>query len=303
MGHELRSEATEVNRLSLLLALCGDDKRNLKVKRVPLSEPAREDVRAAFSQQEEVFRAGEEMPFDENWLNDGAQIATAPIPEDVPVFGEILRSTDTSLSPIDTDNLDEVRGLAIKSADRRRERILVQVFANSQHLSRDVLVALFLERGAYTRLESSAFRLDDKLVCIVEGDLIKFRSLHNLSRVIETSTIFATATDSEVSSFATDYSNLFEIAAIDRFVAGMSRNARKYMTSLARSGVLRNRTAQELHRAADGTGLAIEVRDGRIVMPSKSGDITELMRFLNDGRYVGPVSGDAFITNSRRPAT
>ena len=289
--------------MSLLLALCGDDKRDLKVKRVPLSDPAQKDVGDAFSRQEEVFLDGEEMSFDENWLNDGAQIATTQIPEDVPIFRDILRSTDTSLAPIDTDNLDEVRGLAIKAKGRRGERILVQLFSRSQHLSRNMLVALFLERGAYTRLESSAFRLDDKLVCIVEGDLIKFRSLHNLSRVIDTSTIFATATDREVSSFATDYSNLFEIAEIDGFVAGMSRNARKYMTSLARSGVLRNRTAHELQGAADGTKLAIEVRNGRIVMPSKSGDITELMRFLNDGRYVGPVSGDAFITNSRRPAT
>ena len=46
----------------------------------------------------------------------------------------------------------------------------------------------------------------------------------------------------------------------------------------------------------------MKVNNGKIVMPSTGGGITELMRFLNDGRYVGPVSGEAYITNSRRRA-
>ena len=286
--------------MSLLLALCGN-KDDLSVKEVPLSATAQDAVGDAFSRQEAAFRDGEEMPFNENWLNEG-EIATAPVPEDVSVFGDILHSSDTSLAPMDANNLEEIRGLAIKANNGGRERILVQLFAMSQSLGRPLRVSLLFERGTYTRLETSAFRLDDKLVCIVEDDIVKFRSLHNLGRVIDTSAIFTTATDGEVSSFADTYSNLFAINVND-FVAGTSRNARKYMTSLARSEVLRNHTAETLRKASAGTKLTIAVRNGKIVMPSKSGDITELMRFLNDGRYVGPVSGDAFITNSRRPAT
>ena len=288
--------------MSLLLALCGD-RRELSVKDVPLSASAQEDVNDAFFRQEAAFRHGEETPFDENWLNEGNEIATAPIPAEVSVFGDILHSTDTSLAPIDAGNLEEVRGLAMKSNEGGRERTLVQMFTTSQSLGRPLLVSLLFEGGTYTRLESSAFRLDDKLVCIVEDGLIKFRSLHNLGRVIDTSAIFSAATDGEVRSFAADYSNLFEIVDVNVFVAGTSRNARKYMTSLGRSGVLQNHTAQTLQQAAAGTRLPIEVQDGRIVMPTRSGDITELMRFLNDGRYVGPISGNPFITNSRRPVT
>ena len=286
----------------MLLALCGD-KHDLSIKEVLLSASTQEDVAEAFLHQEVVFREGQEMPFDENWLNEGDEISTSPIPEDIPVFGKILHSTGTSLVPIDSSNLDEIRGLAIKANGAGRERILVQLFAASQSLSRPRLISLLFEGSTYTRLESSGFRLGDKLVCIVEDGLIKFRSLHNLGRVIDTSAIFSAATDGEVRSFADDYPNLFEIANVDGLIAGTSRNARKYMTSLASSGVLRNHTAQTLRAASDGTGLEIEVRNGKVVMPSRSGEITELMRFLNDGRYVGPVSGDAFITNSRRPAT
>lgn len=288
--------------MSLLLALCGD-KREIFVKKVPLNSSVQEDVVKAFLEQEEAFRAGDEIPFDENWLNEGDEVAVAPIPEDVSVFGEIQRSTDTSLAPIDVNNLEEIRGLAIKPDDGRENRILVQSFATGQFLSNPRWVSLLLEKGTYTRLEASAFRLGDKLVCIVEDGFVKFRSLHNLGRVIDTSAIFSVATDSDVRSFASEYSNLFEFADVDKFVAGMSRNARKYMMSLAKSKVLQNHTAQTLKEAAADTNLKIGVQDDKIVMPGKRGDITELMRFLNDGRYVGPISGDAFVTNSRRRAT
>ncbi len=288
--------------MSLLLALCGQ-KQDLSVKEVPLSASAQNDVADAFLRQEASFREGEERPFDENWLNDGDEIATTSIPPDISVFGDILQVASTALEPVDTSDLNEVRGLAMKTDDGGTERILVQSFAPSQSLNRPWLVSLLFEAGTYTRLEASAFRLDNKLVCIVEGGLIKFRSLYSLGRVIDTSAIFSAATDGEVRTFAVDYANLFEIADVDDFVNNTSRNARKYLASIARSEALRSHTAQTLQTASTGTRLSIVVQNGKIVVPSTSGAITELMRFLNDGRYVGPISGEAFITNSRRPVT
>ena len=132
----------------------------------------------------------------------------------------------------------------------------------------------------------------DKLVCIVENGLIKFRSLYNLSRVIDTSTIFRMATDQDVKSFVSQYSHLFEIIDINGFLCSTNRNARKYIMSLITSEVLQDRTVESLQAVAAQTQLNLEVQNGKIVMPSKSVDITELMRFLNDSRYAGPISGE-----------
>lgn len=286
----------------LLLALCGE-KHDLEIREVPLSGPVQQDVVSAFLRQEEVFRGAEEKPFDENWLNDGDEIETTPIPKDVSVFDRILNLADIELEPIDTNNLEKVRGLAIKVGGQGKERILVQLFAKSQSLSREGLVALFVENGIYTRLKSSTFCLADKLVCIVEDGLIKFPSLHNLSRVIDTSAIFSVATDKDVKSFAEIHTNLFEISDVSQFVSCASQNARKYMMSIAKSGVLQHHTAQILKDKATKTHLSVELRNGKIIMPNKRKDITELMRFLNDGRYIGPISGDTLITNSKRPPT
>ena len=287
--------------MALLLALCGD-KHDLSVKEVPLNASAQDDVREAFARQEAAFREGDEVPFDQDWLNEGHEIVTAPIPSAVDVFTRIDAGSATAIDPVDTEHLDEIRGLAMRLGQDTEARVLVQLFSASQSLTRPALLSLLYEGGTYTRLESPGFRLDDKLVCIAEHGLIKFRSLHSLGRVIDTSAIFSAATDSEVSAFATTHSNIFDIADVNGFVDNSSRNARKYMASLAKAGVLQNHTAQSLQAASAGTNLNIVIRNNRIVMPARSGEVTELMRFLNDGRYVGPISGNPFITNSRRPA-
>ena len=297
-----------------LLALCGE-KQDLSVKDVNLSAAAHGAVAEAFLSQEATFREGEEKPFDQDWLIEGDEIAVAPVPESETVFHQINPSaaprsgdgqprptTDTERAPVDPGDLDHIRGLAMVPK-RGGERILVQSFAATQSLTRPWLVSLLYERGTYTRLESPAFRLNDKLVCIVEGSLIKFRSLHYLGRVIDTSAMFRAATDREVELFAEKYSNLFDVDDTAGFVDRANRNTRKYMASLATNQVLRNHTAETLQQASRGTQLELEVRNGKIVMPSGRSEVTELFRFLNDGRYIGPISGRAFITNSRRPVT
>ncbi len=280
-----------------LLALCGE-KRDLSVKEVRLSESAHADVSAVFAAQETTFRDGDERPFDQNWKSESNEISTTPIPPDEQVFDRINDSTDTTLPPaLDTE---EIRGLAMRPGG---ERILVQVFASAQSLSRSVLSLILDEKGTFDRLESPTFRLGDKLVCIVEGGQIKFRSLHNLGHVIDTSAIFRDATDQETEDFAIKYSNVFAIDDVTVFVDRSNRTARKYIASLEKSGALHGHTAESLQTAAQETNLTIMLNEGKIVMPQKSADIAKLLQFLNDGRFVGPVSHKPRVTNSWRPAT
>ena len=281
-----------------LLALCGA-RDELAIRRVPLGDGARQAVDGVFASQEAAFRGGEERPFDQNWQNEDNEISTTPIPENVNVFNQIMQTPDAAIETV--GDIGEIRALAMRP--EMGDRLLVQVFAPGQALSRgDLLSLILMEGGTYTRLEAPVFQLGDKLVCIIEDGLIRFRSLHNLGRVIDTSRIFRAATDNDIVAFTDTHADLFEVDDVDRFVDRSSRNARKYMASLASSGVLQDHTAASLRDASEPTGLTITVRNDRIVMPSNGREITELMRFLNDGRYVGPVSHQPFITNSRRPA-
>ena len=282
-----------------LLALCGE-RRDLTVNEVRLSESAHADVAEVFAGQEEVFREGDERPFDQNWRSEDGEISTTPIPAHEKVFDRINSATDTSLPPV--QDAEEIRGLAMRPKSDG-ESILVQAFAATQSLSRSILSLILDEKGTFDRLDSTTFRLADKLVCIVEDGQIKFRSLPSLSHVIDTSAIFRAATDQEVEAFAAKYLNVFEFDDVGAFVNRSSRKARRYMASLEDSGALDGHTAESLRAEAERTNLAIELDGDKIAMPRTGKAIAELLQFLNDGRFQGPITRRTFVTNSRRPAT
>ena len=287
--------------MPLLLALIGN-KQDLDVREVPLTAQLQAAIWNTFLEQESDFLKGEVVDFDENWMNDALEIARAPVPAGIAVFDQIYRKSDTRIESMDSERLEAIRGLAMKHDGHDTNRILLQSFSPRQLLSKRSVISLLLETQTYTRLTRPGFHLDDKLTCIVESGSILFRSLYKMGRIIDTSEIFGAATEKDVESFARSHSNLFAIDNVDAFVESTNRNARKYIASLSRSQALSTHSAQSLQAAALNTKLSVQVNNGRIVMPSGSREITELLRFLNDGRYVGPVSGQTYISNSRKLA-
>ena len=285
--------------MPLLLALCGA-RSDLEIKEVLLTRVTQDAVAAEFSRQEHAFLSGIESTYDSNWIIEPGEIAVTSVPPTTTIFSEILLRSETTIPPFREELFDDVRGLAMKSTNG--ESVRLQSFSKAQVLQRTGVMSLLLEQGTYTKLDGSGFSLADKLTCTVENGIIRFNSLHTLSRLMDTSSIFSEATDPEVTTFAEQHRGLFSLD-LDDFLDNTSRNARKYITSLASSGSLEGHTAETLREAAHPTDLSINIQSGRIVMPKRSREITELLRFLNDGRYVGPVSGKTFVTNSRKPAS
>ena len=295
--------------MSLLLALCGP-KEDLAIREVPLDNYTQMCVQDLLMRQEADFRRGHEVPFDQNWRGESGEIMTTRIPENVTVFDTIRdRITDTSVEPVDVDEeaISHIRGFTMKLDTNGRERILVQNFIKSQRLTRPGRLSLIVrgyEEGTFTRLEESAFHLDDRLVCIVEEGMIKFRNRAKLGRIINTSGIVKAATNKDVRSFAKKYTGLFDVADLDVLTRRMNIYARQYMASIEESGALRGHTPRTLQNAARDTRLRVQINDdGKIEMPMGRGEITEFFRFLNDGRYVGPISRQTYIAGSRRPVT
>ncbi len=284
--------------MPLLIALAGQ-RNDLAVKEVPLAEDVQQEVEQVFRAQEKIFRDGMEVSFDSNWQLESDEIATT-LATNFDVFDRMSEYTDTTLDRLDNDELESVRGLAIRVGNDQ-EIMLVQSFATSMVLNRGGWVSLLLEGETYHRLDAAALRLPDKLVCIVEDGLVKFRSLHALGRILDTSSMFREATDGEVRDFTTSSAGLFHFGDPEEFVRNATRNSRKYISSIVATSALDGHTVDSLRDAMERTGLNVSLHQGRIAIPSRGRDAMEMMRFFNDGRYVGPVSGETFISNSKRP--
>ena len=289
-----------------LLALCGQ-KHSLSVKKVDLTKDLQAHVLDLFLWQEEEFRKGrEEISFNEDWTNDENEIFFCDVPENVTISEEILNLSYVALPTMSPDEMDDVRGLAIKVEGQEKERILVQMFAPNQILSEKGRLAfglsdIGLPKKTYVRI-SSGFQLSNKLACIFEGDRVKFHSLHALSRIVDTSEILSVATDGQVSSFVDDNSEILEIHNKEEFMQNTDSISRKYIASIIKSEVLKNHSAEDIREKAQILEMGLQFNDGKVVVPGSKKEFKEFLRFLTDGRFIGIMSNEVLITNSKRPA-
>lgn len=284
-----------------LFAACRVDGR-LVARRVSLAAPVQQQVESIFDEQERKFRRGvaEEISFSGGWKPDDDQVLTIPIIQEAVIFHQAIAANAVSIRLIDTARFDDanIKALFTGVNENGAPKVLVQRFTVGQVLGKKY--SLFLSGNAFTRLQSPAFTLGTSLACIIEADVIKFKSLHNLRSIIDVAEIYREATDAEVRDFAGH--NTLDVANVDAFVETSDQTIRKLIHSITDTGVLDDYPAETIRDAAQGTGLNVDVRNGKIVIPAERSEIKALLQFLNESRYAGPLSGMAYVANSRRRA-
>ena len=270
-------------------------------KRIPIDAAIQEELKKVFCEQEAVFRDGvtNEVPFDGTWKPEEDEFLTIPVPDEAKIFEEVTDVNAVSVAEVDTKKFAEegIKALFTSFSGNEGKKILVQQFTARQILSRRF--ALLLRNNAFRQLTDTAFTLDSGLTCIIEGGLIKFKSLHKLRSIIDFREIYREATDQEIRNFA-GHPKL-KVADVDAFLEATSPPSRKLIKAILIDGTLDSYETEFIQKTAQDTDLEVNVQDGKIVVPTKRVDIRELLRFLTESRYLGPLSGQTYITNSRRP--
>lgn len=274
----------------------------LQVKRVRLDAAVQRSVMDLFEGQEQEFREGvtNEVLFCGNWNPDPEEVLTIEIPAEAEIFEATIRANATAVPNVDIEHFTEegIKALFTGRVRNNRATVLIQRFTSQQVLSKRF--ALFQERNAFRRLTETAFSLDSKLTCIVENGLIKFKSVGNLRSIIDMIEIYREATNQEVVDFAAHRS--LHIADVQNFVANTNQICRKLIHAISDNHVLNDYTPAEIQTAAQATNLTVNITNGRIAVPADGAGIKELLQFLNESRYSGPLSHRPYVTNSQRPA-
>lgn len=279
-----------------LFAACRTDEEGLIVKRVRVTQPVQQQIEQLFLGQEQAFMQGitEEVDFDGAWKPDANEILSIDMPDEATVFTTAIAANPMSLPDIDAANISDesVRALFVGDADR----ILIQRFAPPQILSRRF--SLLLDNNTFKRLEDPAFALDVRLTCLIRGGKIKFKSFHSLRQIIDLFDLYQEATDDVLTEFAGE--PVLDVADDDQFKQNADQTCRKLIYAIARSGVLERHSADEIATAAQGVGLEVAVNDGKISVPLDRRGLKQLLRFLDDGLYEASLSGQRYVTNSKR---
>ena len=285
-----------------LFAACRDNGGQLCSKRVRLDANVQETIKAMFADQEAAFRQGitNEVPFDGTWTPDEDEFLTIDIPAEAKIFADTINSNAVAVADINTVAFagEGIKALFTGVTVNGATKVLVQRFTSQQVLERRF--ALLQQGNAFRRLTEPAFTLDNGLACIIEGGKIKFKSQQKLRSIINMLDIYRAATDQDVQAFA-GHSSL-QVTDIAAFVKVTNQVSRKLIHAISNNGTLDNYSPEAIQAAAQQTSLSIDVQNGRILMPTAHNEIKAVLQFLNESRYSGPLSGQAFVTNSQRPA-
>jgi len=268
-----------------LFAACASD-GGIVAKRVQLTNDVQAQVIGLFAEQEVQFRNGvvEEIPFNGTWKPDDNELLTIPVPADTQVLVEAIERDPLALPVIQTGAFSDegIKALFTGVAGDGETKVFVQRFTAQQLLERRF--SLLGDGNTFRRLTEPAFALDTALMCIIEGGHLKFKSQQKLRTLVNMVDIYRAATEPEVRQFA----------------ALTNQTSRKLIAAIASAGTLDEYDVVQIQAAAAATDLDIVVDNDRIVMPIEHREIKALLQFLDESRYSGPLSGQAYVTNSRR---
>ena len=273
----------------------------LVTKRIPLDATVQDHVEVIFTQQEESFfeEVDEEIPFDGRWKPDANELLTLEATEEAETFRETLAGNATAVEAIETGNfaVAGIKALYTGEVTGDAGRVLVQGFTLGQVLSKKLV--LYPAGNAFRRFESQAFSLASKLAFVIEGGQIKFKSYQVLQSVLDVREAYREATEAEVQSFV-GHSRL-AAPETEKFLELADRPVRKLVNEVLTLGILDKFTAEQIRDASAGTGLEITLDSGRVVLPGSRKGLKDVLLFLADSRLAGPLTGNPYVINSKRP--
>ena len=273
----------------------------LIAKRVRIDFSVQQAIEDVFTDQERQFRNGvtDEVEFDGSWKPEENEVLVMDIPQDAQVFVNTIIVNAVAIPELDTASFDHenIKALFTGSVNNGATKVLIQQFSPRQVLSRRF--SLLQDGNAFRRMTDQAFSLDNSLACIAEDGKLKFKSFHKMRSVANLGDTYRVATNQEVQKFA-DHAS-FEVVDQAAFLETSDQISRKLIHAINRSGRLDTHTVPQIELAAKAVGIEINTNGGRIVMPTNRAEVKRLLRFLEDGLYEAPLSGQRYITNSKRP--
>ena len=272
------------------------------VRRIPLNSTTQTMVHSIFNNQKNIFLQNkEEIAFSGDWKPDDDEILTISIPEDA----QIMKNTynNGNLLLLSTLNLSEFDTLPIKAlfgSDDEGRTILVQKFNQTQYLSRKF--SLFLDNNIYNKLDTPLISLDNKLLCVISGNSIKFNSFSNMRCVFDMKEYYQEATNEDIELFASHSSICVENVENLKNIA--NQNIRKRIHNLLKSNVLNEFSATDILNKAQEHGFEnlISIQNNQIQLPNEAKEIIKVLCFLDEKLYKGVFSDLVIMANSTKTA-
>ena len=175
--------------------------------------------------------------------------------------------------------------------------IAFQRFRKEQYISTNRF-NLFFEKNTFFRQNSFGISISDNIDCYYTGGELQFESFFFARQVFDLARYYRSATDHEVTVFASN--ERLKIENIEAFEKMADTWIRRKVAMINDSGVLNDYSVSEVIQRAKEIGLIINKENSRIVLPNDKKRVKEILGFLDEEVYKGPFSMTTFLAGSKR---
>jgi hypothetical protein len=285
-----------IARPILSFAVCHVPGAPNAVRLLRMTDDAQERITVMIEEQLD-YLVGENLmrvPFDPTYTTDDESVLwikgfglpdhieeAIALPKEVPSFSA-------------SEEIDRIK--FIFHADSN-ENLFFQCWRNFEVLNRGKIWFL-LSRDTFVTEEEGKVPLvlERRLDAVFwDGDLF-FKSYANTSAMLAMLDYVSEATAEDIEAFATI--GLFE-GNPKELGERCSRLHLKHIRLLIQSGILRDQNVTDLYNKAHEVDYELPMsKDGHIVLPSRSRDLTALLKFLSDRIYRGIITGHTYVATS-----
>lgn len=298
------------------------DSTGISVRHVIVTRDIQNELQAVFQRQAESFLSFQTQAHVQDGkqqivTSESERIGFFPIytlHDNTQVFevtnysldGPILSAAKApdSVAPLTLDEhtIPKLRAFCASETTRSSTRILFQSFDRRRTLSTGRWT--FLQSGdTFSRLDRPGFTLGDNIQAIYENGVLLFRSFAVVSRFVNLVAIFNEASDEKISEVLSH--DAIHVADLNEVLKGADTIMRKQFAAVSELGVLDDVRPNAVKTTAAEFDIDIDIgrHEGKlkIEFPTKKKDQKELLTFLTEGYYIGPITGKKYQSNSHRP--
>ncbi len=266
------------------------------VRKITLNQKVSTEIKKIFVDAAIDFKAYdiEEIEFDGNYRVDPDEILFVNFTLPDPITTAISNPISIQILNLDKDEIQ-----ALFWVEHKEDKTPIIYFQNFD--TRKVLKnkhILTYSTNTYTKLDASAFVVDETISAIFEDKKLFFKSYTNANKVFSLSEFYQAATDEDIDTFSKDKSIEIDVMW---FKDNSNSTIRKQITLIQKSKILMNADVSKIKKGAADFEVSIKVSKGKLCFPNDVKACKDILAYLNENLYLGPITGAKLRTNSHRP--
>lgn len=278
--------------------------KDAEVKRIVLPKNTQNQITSAFSSSLQSFLSFSAKPmiFNLNNKSQSSQLFCIPnyhVPQTI--LEAINTPNQIDILKLDEGNLPKIKNIFVGTITPK-PTIAFQNFTITQYLSRKGW-SLFHSEGSFSHSIGIGLGIDDRIDCVYHEGTLLFSSFWTARQTLDLSKYYKEATETDIAAF-TDHSSLHFISKED-FCKSADSWMRRKIASLSDANVLDKHSVANIASQANKHGIDIKTEEvagnQRIVMPDDKEQVKTLLHFLDDDIYIGPLTENIYISNSKKP--